>query len=257
MKKTIKHFSLLIIILFQYQLSIAQNDSIDLDKMRTESGVDPTRVNSRVGYSILYFDQSENRSQITNRASLTLGVNRWSFSVKPEIISIHNGVSGSGFQNGMGDMKFSILNAFYVKDKNAMAGAVEFGLPFAKEGLGTPYFTATPSLTFSHSFNESLIFAIQPQYTFDLAKDAIYPDLSVLTVRAFLAKFTKSGYFFVFEPRPIYDFENEQFDFIISPIIGKALGAGFNLIGIIEIPTKQVTIENRGILYQFGFNKNF
>jgi hypothetical protein len=257
MKKIIKHFSILIIVLFQYQLSNAQKDSLDLEKIRTESGVDPTRVNSRVGYTILYFDQSDNRSQITNRASLTLGVNRWSFSVKPEITSIYNGVPGSGFQSGMGDMKFSILNAFYVKDKNAMAGAVEFGLPFAKNGLGTPYFTATPSITFSHSFSTSLIFAIQPQYTFDIAKDAIYPNISVLTVRAFLAKFTKTGYFFVFEPRPIYDFENEQFDFIIAPIIGKALGAGFNLIGILEIPTKQATIENRGIMFQFGFNKNF
>jgi hypothetical protein len=188
---------------------------------------------------------------------LVLGVNRWSFSIKPEITSIHNGVAGTGFTSGMGDVKFSILNAFYVKGKNALAGAVEFGLPFSKENLGVPYFTATPSITFSHSINESLFLAAQPQYTFDVAKDAIYPDLSVLTVRIFMAKFTKTGYFFVFEPRPIYDFTNKNFDFILSPIIGKAIGGGFNLIGIMEIPTKQETINNTGIMYQIGFNKNF
>lgn len=257
-----QHYKFLetLIALFFIMISISvfsQNDSISLDKLRTESGVDPTRVNSRVGYTILYFDQSDNRSKITNRASLSLGVNQWSFSIKTEVTSIHNGIAGSGFTSGFGDTKFSILNAFYVKDKNALAGAVEFGLPFAKEGLGTSYFTATPSLTFSHSINPSLFFAMQPQYTFDLAKDELYPDLSVLTLRIFLAKFTKEGYFFVFEPRPIYDFESEQFDFIISPIIGKAIGSGFNLIGLLEIPTKQETINSRGILYQFGFNKNF
>lgn len=49
----------------------------------------------------------------------------------------------------------------------------------------------------------------------------------------------------VFEPRTIFDFENNKFDLILSPIIGKSLGAGFNLIDRIEIPTKQSTIDSR------------
>jgi hypothetical protein len=79
----------------------------------------------------------------------------------------------------------------------------------------------------------------------------------VLTIRSFLAKFTETGYFFVFEPRPIFDFGNDNFDLILSPIIGKSLGAGFNLIGLAEFPLTNNYRENRGILYQFGFNKNF
>jgi hypothetical protein len=88
-------------------------------------------------------------------------------------------------------------------------------------------------------------------------KDPAYPSLSVITVRSFLAKFTNNGYFFVFEPRPIFDLSNETFDLILSPIIGKALGGGFNLILLAEFPTNETTIKTRGSLYQLGFNKNF
>lgn len=236
---------------------MAQTDSLDIEKLRTESGVDPTRVNSRVGYSILYYDKADNASSINNKFSLVLGVNRWSFSIKPEIISIHSGVIGTGFETSFSDVKFSILNAFYIKDKNSLAGSVEFNLPFGKEGFGSQIFSATPAITYSYTINSSLFLAVQPQYTFDIAKDDLYPDVSVLTNRIFIAKFTKAGMFYVFEPRTIIDFENNNFDLILSPIIGKSLGAGFNLIGLMEIPTKQSTIDSRGILYQIGFNKNF
>lgn len=237
--------------------TFAQKDSLAIEKLRTESGVDPTRVNSRVGFSTLYFDKANNASSISNKFSIVLGVNRWSFSIKPEIISLHNGISGTGFETSFSDVKFSILNAFYVKGKNSLAGSVEFSLPFGKQGFGGQIFTATPAITYSYTINPSLFLAVQPQYTFAIAKDNLYPDLSVLTNRIFIAKFTKTGMFYVFEPRTIFDFENENFDLILSPIIGKSLGAGFNLIGLMEIPTKQSTLNNRGVLYQIGFNKNF
>jgi len=234
-----------------------QTDTISIDKLRTESGVDPTRVNSRIGYSVLYYDKSENSASVNNRLNLTIGVNRWSFSIKPEIIALHNGVAGSGFNSGFSDLKFSILNAFYIKGKNSLAGSVEFNLPFGKQDFGSQYFSATPAVTYAYTINTSLFLAVQPQYTFAIAKDELYPDLNVLTTRIFIAKFTNAGAFYVFEPRLIYDFENKSFDFILSPIIGKSLGAGFNLIGLMEIPTRQTTIDSRGILYQIGFNKNF
>ena len=88
-------------------------------------------------------------------------------------------------------------------------------------------------------------------------KDPLYPEISVLTIRPFIAKFTSSGMFYVFEPRPVFDLGNKQTDLIISPIIGRSLGAGFNLIFLMEYPTKLTTRENRGVLYQIGFNKNF
>jgi hypothetical protein len=130
-------------------------------------------------------------------------------------------------------------------------------LPTGKQGFGSQLFSATPALTYSYTINQSLFLAIQPQYTFAIAKDDLYPDLSILTNRIFIAKFTKTGLFYVFEPRTIIDFENKNFDLILSPIVGKSLGAGFNLVGLMEIPTKKSTIDDRGILYQIGFNKNF
>lgn len=257
MKNKFYPYFIFLIALLSSNFVLAQSDTISVDKLRTESGVDPTRVNSRIGYSVLYFDKADNATSISNKFNITLGVNRWSFSIKPEIISLHNGISGTGFETSFSDVKFSILNAFYVKGKNAVAVSVEFNLPFGKQDFGSQYFSATPAITYSYTINTSLFLAIQPQYTFAIAKDALYPDLSVLTIRSFIAKFTAAGVFYVFEPRTIFDFENNKFDLILSPIIGKSLGAGFNLIGLMEIPTKQSTIDSRGVLYQIGFNKNF
>jgi len=234
-----------------------ETDSSKLEQLRRESGVDPTRVQSRAGYSILIYDQEDAAGQINNRISLNVGVNRWNLSMKYEAITRTNGEPGSGFSSGMGDIKFSILNAFFVKGKHALAGAAEFSMPTGKPGFGSQYFSVTPSLTYSFTIKPSLFLAVQPQYTFDLMKDPAFPSLSVITVRSFLAKFTNNGYFFVFEPRPIFDLSNETFDLILSPIIGKALGGGFNLILLAEFPTNETTIKTRGSLYQLGFNKNF
>jgi len=234
-----------------------EEKNVDVDKIRSESGVDPTRVMSRAGYTLMIYDQTSDNGQIANRLSLSLGVNRWSFSAKYDYIMKTPVTDGDGFNSGLGDIKFNIRNAFYVKGKNALAGAVEFSLPSGKENLGSQYFSATPSLTYSYTINPTLFFAIQPQYTFGLMKDPLYPSLSVITVRTFLAKFTKKGYFFVFEPRPIIDIGNDNFDFIVAPIIGKALGGGFNFIALAEFPTKKVSYQTKGALYQFGFNKSF
>jgi hypothetical protein len=232
-------------------------DSLNMEKVRSESGVDPTRVMSRAGYSLLVYDKTGPAGQINNRLSLNVGVNRWSFSAKYDAIMISPADPGEGFTSGFGDIKFSVLNAFYVKGKNALAGSVEFSMPTGKPGIGSQYFTATPSLTYSYTINPTLFLAFQPQYTFALMKDPLYPEISVLTIRAFIARFTEKGYFFVFEPRPIIDFENKSAELILSPIIGKALGGGFNFIMLAEFPTKSSSYETKGALYQFGFNKSF
>jgi hypothetical protein len=235
----------------------SEADSVKLEQLRRESGVDPTRVQSRAGYSVLIYDQEGAAGQINNRMSLNLGINRWNFSMKLEAISRSTGLRGSGFTSGIGDIKFSMLNAFYVKGQHALAGGAELSIPTGKPGFGSQYFSITPSLTYSLTIRPSLFLAVQPQYTFDVMKDPDYPSLSVITVRTFLAKFTNKGYFMVFEPRTIFDLENNSFDLIISPILGKALGKGFNLIALAEFPTNKTTIKNRGNLYQIGINKNF
>ena len=94
-------------------LIIAQTDTAQLERIRTESGVDPTRVQSRVGYTFLINDIEDDAGQITNRATLTLGVNRWSFAAKYEVISKTSGVPGTGFRSGMGDIKFSSIKCFF------------------------------------------------------------------------------------------------------------------------------------------------
>jgi hypothetical protein len=253
--RLISRFIILFILCFSSSLVIAQTES-DVDKIRTESGVDPTRVASRFGFTLLFQNPAGPAGQITNRVSMNLGVNMWSLSAKYEVVSVSNGIPGEGFQSNFGDLKFGILNAFYVEGSNAFAGSVEFSVPFGKPGFGSQYFSMTPSVTYSYTIDPSLFLAVQPQYTFNLLKDPSSPALSVLTIRAFIAKFLSSGYFLVIEPRPIYDFTNDNFDLIISPILGKALGAGFNIILIAEFPTKKTTFDNKGPVFWCGFNKS-
>lgn len=254
-----KRFLFLVVATFvaMTAFSQAKPDSAQLEKLRRESGVDPTRVQSRAGYTFLVFDRGGPAGQVVNRLSFNAAVNRWTMGMKYEVITQTTGVPGSGFESGMGDIRFSVLNAFWVSGKHAVAGSVEFLMPTGKVNFGSQYFSATPALTYSITLNPSLFLAVQPQYTFAVMKDPAFPELSILTVRTFLAKFTPKGFFFVVEPRPIFDFRKNQIELIISPIMGKALGAGFNLVGLLEFPTKSSTREGRGVLYQFGFNKNF
>jgi hypothetical protein len=229
----------------------------DVDRLRTESGVDPTRVQSRASVSVLLQDLDGDAGQASMRAGLVLGVNRWSLSLKGDVVAQHTGQPGTGFRSGAGDVRVSALNAVYVKGRQAVAVAGEVVVPTAAPGLGAGYTSLTPSITYSYTIAPSLIFATQPQYTFHLFKDAAAPDLQVLTVRSFLAKFTSAGYFLVFEPRPVFDLVNDTSDLILSPIVGKSLGGGFNILFLAEFPVTDNWRRTRGNLYQFGFQKNF
>jgi hypothetical protein len=235
----------------------AQKENVDLDKVRTESGIDPTRVRTRMDYKILINDKTSDDGKITNRLGLNIGANKWSFAAKYDYIMKTPEIPGTGFQSGFGDLKFSILNAFYADSKNALAGGVEFSLPAGKDGFGNQYFSATLAVTYSYTINPTLFVAVLPQYAFDLMKDPLNADLSLLTFRFYGAKFTPKGYFFVLEPRPIINLETGEFEFILSPIIGKALGGGFNFIVLAELPASKSDYENKGALYQLGFNKSF
>jgi hypothetical protein len=72
-------------------------DSIKLEQIRRESGVDPTRVQTRLGYSIMVFDQESYNAQLNNRFSLNLGVNRWSINMKYDIVTKSPMEPGEGF----------------------------------------------------------------------------------------------------------------------------------------------------------------
>ncbi|GAA3568874.1 transporter [Snuella lapsa] len=253
MTRVVFFFILLIIPL----IGFSQKDSTDIEKVRTQSGVDPTRVNTKLAYSVWYYDRSDNRSLINNRINFTAGIKTWSIGIKYETTTINTGISGEGFSTKGGDLRLSILNTFYLKKKHALAGGVEFTLPTGSQNFGSQYVSANPSIAYIYTINPGLIFATQPQYTFHIAKNTAFPDLSVLTIRTFLAKFQKTGWFYAFEQRIVQDFTNDNFNLIFSPIIGKSLGGGYNLGTVMEFPTKQETIDNRGILFQIGITKNF
>ena len=246
-----------VLFIFISTIVFSQTDSATMAKLVKESGIDPTKVQSRASYSFQISDPSGSPIRIINRLVFNLGINRWSFTGKYELISKYTNNAEGVFSTGSGDLRFNVLNAFFVKGKHALAASAELTFPIGKPGYGLQYFALMPALTYSYSITPSLIFAVQPQYLFNIVKGDNYPPLSILTVRAFIAKFTKSGYFFVFEPRPIYDFTNEKFDLIIAPIIGKALGKGFNLVFLAEFPTSKRLWDKTGPLYQFGINKSF
>ncbi len=237
--------------------AMAQSDSASMAKMVKESGIDPTKVQSRGSYSFIISDPSGSSISIFNKLSFNLGINRWSFNGKYELTSRYTNNAEGAFSTGSGDLKFSALNAFFVKGKHALAASAELTFPLGKPGYGLQYFALMPALTYSFTINPSLIFAVQPQYLFNLVKGDNYPQLSILTTRIFIAKFTKSGYFFVFEPRPIYNFTTNQFDLILAPIIGKALGKGFNLVFFAEFPTTKRFWDQTGPLYTAGISKSF
>lgn len=233
-----------------------------IDELRTQSGVDPTRISSRVGYSYMFIDKQSVGAQINNRIVAALGINNWSFQVKTDVVTT-NLAPGGRWTSGLGDLRFSMLNAFYVKGKSAWASSLEFGIPTASQsiaqyaGMGT-YFYATQSVTYSYTITPSLMLAVQPQYTFSITKPSKdFPDLSTLTLRVFLAYFAKSGFFFVLETRPVYDFGTKNFDVVLGPIIGKSLGAGYNLVFLSDIPTNKANLHSKGAIYQLGITKTF
>lgn len=227
-----------------------------IEKIRTESGVDPTRVSSRFGYSVTFFDRPDSKSQVSNRVSLYLGIRRWLFTIRGELASINNNTE-SGFTTGLGDTKFSVQNTFFVKNKFAMVLAADIIAPTGKAGFGSQYFSISPSIVFSYSIDPSMFLAIQPQYSFAPARNKVYPRMNALSARVFVAKFTKTGWYFLLEPRPAYDFTGKRFEMIISPLIGKSLGGGFNLIAMAELPVTKATADTRGFSYLLGFNMNF
>lgn len=161
-------YLVLIAIFCQGTINAQQSkDSTNLETLRTQSGVDPTRVVTKLVYSIWYYDRSDNRSQINNRLNFTVGVDRWSFGLKPEIVTINNGLPNEGFKTNLGDIRFSVLNAFYVKDKHALAAAAEFTLPTGDPGFGMQYFSVNPSFTYSYTISSSLFLLYNPNIFFN------------------------------------------------------------------------------------------
>ena len=115
----------------------------------------------------------------------------------------------------------------------------------------------TAGVTFSYTIKPTLIIAAQPQYTFAPVKDAAVADISTVTIRSFLAHFHASGWFYVFEPRPVFDLANDNFDLVLSPIAGKNLAKGFSVVVLAEFHLDPQVRDVRGNQYQLGLSRNF
>lgn len=191
-----KYFLTLLLLLPAFA-SFAQEpeEHLSLDEVRTQSGVDPTRIISKIGFSTWYFDKEAGNAQVNNRISATFGVDDWAFNVRMDLVSINNVPGRRGFVTGAGNMKVNILNSFYNNGRHALAASVDLAFPTASQAIDAAaglngYFYLTPALTYSYTINQGLMVAAQPQYSFALAKgEADYPAMSLLTVRMFIAKF--------------------------------------------------------------------
>lgn len=240
---------------------MAQTDTTgqaaDLEEQRAQSGVDPTRVLSRAGFSQNMTDPSGDAVSFGTRLRYTMGFGRWSVGMRQEFISRHSGEPGTGFPTGRGDLRLSLLNAFYVKKRVALAASADIDLPTGSAGFSKEAAVVTAGVTFSYTIKPTLIFAMQPQYTFAPIKDAIVPEVSTLTVRSFLAHFSTTGWFYVLEPRPVFDLANERTNFVLSPIIGRNLAKGYSFALLAEFSTAQWALDNTGNLYLMGLTKNF
>ena len=259
MKKIILVLSLITI--FTGSLAAQQTDTTEvkkLEKLRKESGVDPTRVSTRLVYGQEFFDPKGSGFSYNNTFKLNVGVGAWSFSLKTRARSTYSASeTNEKFTNGIDDFTFALGNTVYYKGKHAVNVGLEFIAPFGSPSFSAQSFILTPNFTYAYTISSKLIFAINPQYTFTVAKTDLVPSISLVTIRPFFASFFPSGVFAVFEPRLLYDSKAEQFDVVISPILGKGLGKGWNIVGIAEVPVTNNKIESLGVLYKFGVQKNF
>jgi hypothetical protein len=228
-----------------------------LEEQRAQSGVDPTRVLSRASFSQNMTDPSGDAVSFATRLRYSMGLGRWSVGLRQEFISRYSGEPGTGFPTGRGDLRLSMLNAFYVKKRSALAASVDLDLPTGSTGFSKEAVVMTAGITYSYTIKPTLIFAMQPQYTFAPIKDAIVPEVSTLTVRSFLAHFSTTGWFYVFEPRPVFDLANERTNVVLSPIIGRNLAKGYSFALLAEFSTAQWALDTTGNLYLMGLTKNF
>ena len=131
-----KYFLTLLLLLPAFA-SFAQEpeEHLSLDEVRTQSGVDPTRIISKIGFSTWYFDKEAGNAQVNNRISATFGVDDWAFNVRMDLVSINNVPGRRGFVTGAGNMKVNILNSFYNNGRHALAASVDLAFPTASQAI--------------------------------------------------------------------------------------------------------------------------
>ena len=61
----------------------------------------------------------------------------------------------------------------------------------------------------------------------------------------------------MFEPRPVFDLANDDFDLVLSPIVGRNLVKGYSVVALAESHTDAGVRDFLGNQYQLGVSKNF
>jgi hypothetical protein len=259
--KIIFQFAMMLLMLVSIRISAQEAATTkvkELEKLRKESGVDPTQVSTRFNIGQEFLDPKGSGYSYNNTFKLTVGIGNWAFYIKTRARSTYTpGEQNGTFSSGIDDFTFSAANTVYYKGKNAINVAVELLAPVGSPAFSSQSFLMTPNFTYAYTISPKLIFALNPQYSFTVAKSDVVPAVSLATIRPFFAGFFPSGVFAVIEPRVLYNFKAEQLDIIISPILGKSLGKGWNIVGIVEAPVTNERIETLGMMYKFGVQKNF
>ena len=233
-----------------------QKDTASMEHIRGQSGIDPIIIHSKMQYNLSVLDTKGPSARITFSPGVSFGVKGWGVGVKGSAVSDFSGLAGDGFQSGFGDIHLSLQKRILNAGIHSIAVAGDLALPTGKAGFGSQYFSVTPILTYTCALKPSLILAIQPQYTFQLMKDPLYPDLKVLTFRTLLAKFTKHGHSFGLELKPNLNLAAQKFDLFISPFLSLNITSGFNMLLLCDIPANQSATKT-GPTFQLGINRNF
>jgi hypothetical protein len=238
------------------QTNYIQKDTNSFEHIRGESGIDPIIIHSKVSFTSIINNPDGPSGLITNTFSFTFAVKHWSIGLDESLVTIMSGNPGDGFHSSAGDLKLTLSNKIYSIGKHSFAVSGKLAFPTGKKEFGSQYFSLTPVFTYTYSPVKSLIIALQPQYSFSLMKDPLYPKLSLLTVKALFAKFTRTGYVLGIELKPTLNFTSDVFDFYISPFVSKSLGSGFNLMILCDMPVN-TSANAKGPNIQIGINRNF
>ena len=192
MRKTI---CLLFIFMFCFRALYSQQvDSIEskkLDNLRTESGVDPTRVSSRVNFTFEFIDPQGPGYSFNTVLKANVGIAKWSFALKTKIKSTYQGNSGPGemMKKGFDDLTFSIGNTVFYKGRHAINIGADLVAPIGSSDFSGQAFLFTPNFTYAVTISPEFIFAINPQYSMTVVRTENVQRVSLLTVRPFLQHF--------------------------------------------------------------------
>jgi hypothetical protein len=232
-------------------------DSAAAERVRTESGIDPTRIVSvaGVGFEVVDFPGDRFASAVIPR--LGIGAGAWSAALDTRLAATYAGEPGASLVTGLGDVGLTLVRAFRPAARHAVAVGAELSLPVGRPEIGGRAVSVTPSVTWAWTLRPWLVVAAQPQYERSLLRASDAPATSILTLRGFVAVFRPSGWFYVLEGRVREDFELGRSYAQVAPVVGKNIGRGFNLAATLDLPLSSAARDRFGVLWRVGVQRVF